>query len=152
MDRPIPRWRQAGKGSQNQKGAITAPERHPTPNCKQASLLTKNSWDSGQSTFARKIAAREQLPRRRRAHCTPRKPNGWDSGGDKSHPSTGDDYAHQGSGHLSCSDLERVQNAGPTKSAPLWSIREPEPERLKPGKGMQTRACSRQLSAEQHRA
>ena len=35
---------------QSQKGAITAPERHHLPNCKQASLLTKTSWDSGRST------------------------------------------------------------------------------------------------------
>ena len=27
-----PRWRQAGQGSQSQKGAIKAPERHPLPN------------------------------------------------------------------------------------------------------------------------
>ena len=37
-------------GSQSQKGAIAAPERHDLRNCKQASLLTKTSWDSGQST------------------------------------------------------------------------------------------------------
>ena len=30
----------------------------------QASLLTKTSWDSGRSTFAGRVAAREQLPRR----------------------------------------------------------------------------------------
>ena len=29
---------------------IVAPERHYLPNCKQASLLTKTSWDSGRST------------------------------------------------------------------------------------------------------
>ena len=28
---------------------------------------------------------------------------------------------HQTPGHLSCSDLGRAQNAGPTESAPLWS-------------------------------
>ena len=39
-------------GSQSQKGAITAPERHYLQNCKQASLLTKTSWGSGQSTSA----------------------------------------------------------------------------------------------------
>ena len=30
-----------------------APERHPIPNCRQASLLTKTSWDSGLLTSAR---------------------------------------------------------------------------------------------------
>ena len=35
-------------GSQNRKGAISAPGRHYLQNCKQASLLTKTSWGSGQ--------------------------------------------------------------------------------------------------------
>ena len=34
----------------------------------------------------------------------------------------------QAPGHLSCSDLGRAQNADPTKSVPLWSMQEPEPE------------------------
>ena len=90
---------------------------------------------------------------RRRAGCTPRKPSGRKWGGDKLQPSTGGDRARQAPGHLSCSDLGRAQNAGPTKSAPLWSTREtePEPELLRPGKCMQTRAHIRQFSAEQPR-
>jgi len=68
VDWPIPRWRQAGEGSQSWKGAMEAPERQQLPNCKQASLLTKTSWDSGQSTSARKVAARDQLPRRDTQH------------------------------------------------------------------------------------
>ena len=43
----IPRRRQAGEGSQSRKGAIAARERHPLPNCKHASLLSKTSLDSG---------------------------------------------------------------------------------------------------------
>ena len=34
------------------------------PNCKQTSLLTKTSWHSGWSTSGRRVAARDQLPRR----------------------------------------------------------------------------------------
>ena len=64
VDWPIARQRQAGEGSQSQKGAIAAPERHPITNCKQTSLLTKTSWDSGWSTSARRVAARDQLLRR----------------------------------------------------------------------------------------
>ena len=30
-------------------------------------------------------------------------------------------YANQAPGRLSCSDLGRAQNAGPTESVPLWS-------------------------------
>ena len=75
MDWPVPRWRQAGIGvgwgggwSQSWKRAIRAPERQPLPNCKQAPLLTKSSWDSGQLTSARRVTARDQLPRRDTRH------------------------------------------------------------------------------------
>ena len=110
MDRPIPYLGQAGKGSQSHKGAIAAPERHPIPNCKQTLLLTKTSWDSGWLTSTGRVAARDQLPRRDKARpLYTQKTSGWDWGGDKSQPSTGGDYAYQGTGHLSSSDLERVQ-------------------------------------------
>ena len=65
-------------------------------------------------------------------------------GGDKMHHTKGE-CAHQASGHLSCSDLGRAQNADPTKSAPLWSTQEPEPEQLRPGKCMQPSAHFRQF-------
>ena len=87
---------------------------------------------------------------RRCTCCTPRKPSGWDRGEDKSQPSTEGYYVHQGPGHLSCSDLGWAQNAGPTKSAPLWSTQEHEPERLRRGKCVQTRAHIRQFPAEQY--
>ena len=70
---------------------------------------------------------------RRRTCCTPRKPSGRDRGGNKSQPSSGGDCACQAPGHLSCLDLGQAQNAGPTKSTPLWSTWEPEPERLSLG-------------------
>ena len=60
--------------------------------------------------------------------------------------------AHQTHGHLSCSDLGRAQNAGPTESAPLRTTRVPEPEWLRPGKCIQPRAGFRQFPAEQPRA
>ena len=70
----------------------------------------------------------------RRCACfTPRKLSVWDRRGDKLKPSTGDDWACQAAGHLSCSDLEWAQNTGPTKSVPLWRTWEPEPEWLRPG-------------------
>ena len=100
MGQPIPRQRQAGECSQSWKGAIAAPERHPIPNSKQTSLLTKTSF-SGRLTSARRVAAGDQLPRR----DTPRKFSSSDGGGDKSQPSAGGNYARQGPGHLSCSDL-----------------------------------------------
>ena len=41
--------------------------------------------------------------------------------------------ARQTPHHLSCSDLGRAQNAGPTESVPLRTTWVPEPERLGPG-------------------
>ena len=82
---------------------------------------------------------------RRCSHCAPGKPSNQDQGGDKMHCPTQVESAHQASGRLSCSDLGRAQNAGPTKSVPVWSTREPEPERLRSGKCSQPRAHLRQF-------
>ena len=76
--------------------------------------------------------------------CTPKKPRVWDWGGDKMHHSAG--RAHSPSTWL-------PELLGPgkgtkrrqTKSVPLWSTREPEPEWLRPGKCMQPRARFRQF-------
>ena len=62
------------------------------------------------------------------------------------------DHACQTPGHLSCLDLGRAQNAGPTESVPLRNTQVPEPERLRPGKCIQPRASLRQFPAEQPRA
>ena len=86
---------------------------------------------------------------RRCSRCTPGKPGGWDRGDGKTHPQRGGNCARQAPGRLSCSDLGRAQNAGPTESAPLWSTGEAELERLRPGKCMQTGARLRQFPAEQ---
>ena len=89
---------------------------------------------------------------RSHAHCTPRKSSSWDRGGDKTNLPPRGDCVHQAPAHLSYLDLGSAQNTGPTKSTPLWSTREPEPEWLRPGKCKQTRACLRQFPAEQPRA
>ena len=86
---------------------------------------------------------------RRRTHCTPRKLSGWDGGGNKSQPSTGGNCAYQAPSYLRFSGLGRPQNAGPTKSAPLWSTREPGTEWLRPVECIQPRASIRQFLAEQ---
>ena len=159
MDRSIPHQRQAGGGSRSRKGAIASPERHPLPKCKQESLLTKTSWDFGCLTSAGVGHSQRSPPQkrytahlRRRAHCTSRKPSGWDRGGDKTQLPTGGICTHQAPGHLSCSDLGRAQNAGPTESVHLWSTQEPQPEQFRPGKCRQPRARLRQFLAEQPRA
>ena len=117
-------------GSQSWKWAITAPERHYLPNCKQASLLTKTSWGSGQSSSA------------------------WE-GEPVVHPEnqaagTGEAISHsdhdcQTPHHPSCLGLGRAQKTGPTESAPLRTTRVPEPERLRPGRCMQPEASLQRL-------
>ena len=82
---------------------------------------------------------------RQHSHCAPRKLSGWDKGGDKMpHPTWGE-CARQAPGHLSCLDLGKTQNTGPTESVPLWHTREPEPEWLRPGTCTQPRACFKQF-------
>ena len=124
-------------GSQSLKGAIAAPERPDLQNCKQASLLTKTSWGSGQLSFAWEGALVVHPENRvagmghaiSRSNCTGQTPR-----------------------HLSCSDLGRAQNAGPTESAPLRTTWVPEPEQLRPGRGMQPRASLGWFPVEQPRA
>ena len=98
--------------------------------------------------------SRRSAPQKRNRHtwkgaprCTPRK-GVLGRGGDKTRSPTGGDCFRQALGHLSCSDLGRAQNAGPTEPAPLWSTREPEPERLRPGECTQPRAGHRQVPEE----
>ena len=62
------------------------------------------------------------------------------------------DCAHQAPGHLSCSDLGRGRNTGPTESAPLGTACVPGPEWLRPGKCILPRAGLRQFLAKQPRA
>ena len=70
------------------------------------------------------------------------------TGEDTSHS----DHARQTPGHLSCSDLGRAQNVGPTESAPLRTTQVPEPEQLTPGKCIKPRAGLSRFLAEQPRA
>ena len=124
-------------GSQSRKGAIAAPERHYLPNCKQASLVTKTSWASGRSTSAwedalvihpenRAAGTREVIS------CS--------------------DCARQTPHHLSCSDLGRAQNTGPTEFVPLRTTWVPEPEQLSPGRCRQPRVGLGWFPGEQPRA
>ena len=132
----------------------TQPQRwHPLPNCEQApQLLTKSSWDTGRLTSAGRVAARDQLPRGDTRHtwdCAPTAHPGNRAAGTREvmRPT-----APPGACALakhpvawSCLDLGRAQNAGPTEVVPLWSTREPEPQRHGPGKCSQPRARLRQL-------
>ena len=90
-------------------------------------------WEDHNQRSASQKRHRAHL--RRHGLCTPRKPSGWDRGGDKPQPPMGGrgNCTHQTPGHLSFSDLGRAQNEDLTKSAPLWTTREPEPEWLNLG-------------------
>ena len=139
---PSPHWRQAVKGSQSQKGAFGPREASDTK--LQADFSANQDflglWMSNicQEGHSQRPAPqnRHTAHLRRYARCTPRKPSGWNGEGGKPLPPTGGEFAHQAPGHLSCSGLGWAQNAGPTKSAPLCSTREPEPKWLRPWKCM----------------
>ena len=86
---------------------------------------------------------------RQYSHCIPRKPSaGTREVIRRTAPYWGE-CAHQAPGHLSCSDLGRAKNTALTKSAPLWSTQEPEPEWLRPGKFMEPRGILDSFRAEQ---
>ena len=110
------------------QGATSTPEVASSTKLRAGSpLLAMSSWNPGGLTSARRVAARDQLPR-----------------GDTRHTRDGTLIAHPGNrvagkgevirrtahlgegarpapGRLSCSDLGRAQNAGPTEPVPLWS-------------------------------
>ena len=118
------------------EGAIAAPERHYLPNCKQASLLTKTSRGSGQSssTWEGVLVVH---PENQAA--------GTGEGINHS------DCTRQTPHHTNCSELGRAQNSGPKEFAPLRTTRVPESERLRTGRCMQPRAGLRWFLAEQPR-
>ena len=121
-------------------------------------MLTKISWDSGWSTSARRVAARDQLQKRHMAHlrrcadCIPRKLIGRDSRGDKSQqpqsPSTwSPELLEPGKGtkcrpiqvclcgipgnlNLNSLELGNALNPGPTSDSSRQSNLEPEQCRL----------------------
>ena len=125
MDRPTPHRRQAGEGSQPEPEACNRSLGEASSTKLQAGFVANQDflgfwtvdihWEGRSQRSAPQ--KRHMVHLRRRACSTPRKPSSWDGGGDKMHSPTGGDCAHQAPGHLSCSDLRKAQNAGPTKYA-----------------------------------
>ena len=114
-----PSWKERGKlGPRDDISSQTAHR------FSVANQIFLGSWtvDICQESCSQRLAPqkRHTAHLRWRPCCTLRKPSGWDWGGNKTHRTWGV-CAHQAPGRLSCSDLERAQNAGPTESAPLWS-------------------------------
>ena len=143
MDWPIPRQRQRGRP------ATARTRRQGVSRLPVANQVFLGSW---MVDIRHEVRSQRSAPQRRyRAHlrwhscCAPRKRSGWDQGGDKTHRPTWGVCARQVPGLLSCSDLGRAHNTGPTESVPLWSTRETEPEWLRSGKCMQPRAGLRQF-------
>ena len=74
----------------------------------------------------------------------PRKPSSWHRGGDKMHCPPGESVLTK---HWSPELLRpgKGTKQGQTKSMPLWSTPEPEPEWIRPGRCTQPRARFRQF-------
>ena len=132
------RWATARAGRQ---GAISTPEMASSAKLWAGSqLLTKSSWDPGWLTLSRRGAAWYQLTEE--IHSTPEMALLWHTwetewlGPRRWLRCTVHlgQCACQAPGCLSCSDLRRTQNSHPTKSVPLWSTQELEPEQLRSGK------------------
>ena len=147
----MPCWRRAGRGQPEPERGNLGPREVSSTKLQAGSVANQNFWGFWMVDICQEGCSQRSAPQKRHmaclrqsSHCSPRKPSSWDGGGDKMHPQSGEDCARQAPGHLSCSDLGRAQNAGPTKSAPLWSIR--EPERFRSGKCTQSRAHFRQFS------
>ena len=68
------------------------------------------------------LSHRPAIQERHTAHLrqcpgsAPGKPSGLDHGGDKMNQPTWGECTHQAHGRLSCSDMSREQDAGPTES------------------------------------
>ena len=150
-----PCWRQRGRwvaARAGRWGAISAPDMASSTKPWAGSwLLTKVSWDPGQLTSTRRVAVRDQLPRGDTQHT-------WDGALEANTGNQGagtgevircttqlGECACQAPSCLSCLDLERAQNAGPTESVPLWTTLESEPEQLRTWKCTQSRARFRQF-------
>ena len=101
-----------GDSRVGKQGAVLAPEMVSSTKVGAGSqFLTKSSWDPGWLTSARRVTVRDQFPMahlRWRSCCVPRKPRGWDQGGDDALPTWGE-CSHQAPGCLSCSDLGSAQ-------------------------------------------
>ena len=149
MDWPIPRQRQAGRGHLELKTGNLSPREASSTKLQAGFIANQDFMKFWMVDTCREGRSQRSAPQkrhtahlRRHTHCTPRKSSGWNGGGDKTCLPPGGDCIRQAPGHLSCSDLGRAQNTGPTESVPLWSTQEPEPERLRPGKCTQLRAHS----------
>ena len=94
---------QRGSG-QSQKWANSAPQMASPTKLQTGSLANQEFWDFGRLTSARRVAARDQLPRRD-TRCTrlacPE--TGWDCGGERFRCTWGEG-ARQAPGSLSFSD------------------------------------------------
>ena len=144
--------------SQSRRGAISPQRQHPLPNCNQASSSNQDFLGFWTFDICWEGYSQRSSPQKRhiahlrgRTHCHP----GNQAAGTREVircTAPGKSVLTKQLVALSCSDLRRAQNAGPTESAPLWNTREPEPEQLRPGKCMQPRAHLRQFPAKQPRA
>ena len=134
------------------RGAISAPEMASSQTVSRPLVANQVFLGSWTVDIHQEGCSQRSAPQRRHtahlrqcSHCTPRKPSGWDGGGDKTHHHTWEECALKAPGCLRCSDLGRAKSAGPNGFVPLWSTPELECVWLRPGKCTQPRACLREF-------
>ena len=98
VEAPPRHWKQQGRcvtarAGRQRAAPISAPETSILhQNVSRLSVAPTSSWDPGQLTSTRKVAASDQLPKgdTQRSRCAPRKQSSWDRGGDKHTASRGE--------------------------------------------------------------
>ena len=97
-------------GQPEPEGDNRGPREASSTKLQAGSFANQDSLEFWTVNIHREGRSQRSAPQRRHtAHlkgcacCTPRKPSGWDGGGNKSQPSTGEDSVRQAPGHLSCS-------------------------------------------------
>ena len=144
-DRPSPRWSEQAGNSQSWKARGNLCHRDGILHQTVSRLPVANQVFLGSWTVDIRQEGRSQRSAPQRRHTAQlrqrsQETEGLGPGRWWNPPPTWGELAHRAPCCLSCSDLGRAQNAGPTKDAPLWSTREPEPEWLRLGKCTQPRA------------
>ena len=135
MDRSIPTpeaERQAGNSqSRKVRGNLSPREGILHQTVSRPSVANQVFWDPGWLTSARRVAVRDQLPRRDTSEMALLQCTQETGAGTREVircTTQLGECACQAPGRLRCSDLGRAQNAGPAESVPLWSTQVPEPE------------------------
>ena len=95
MNQPIPHRRQGSGGRQPEpkRGKLSPRDSFPYPTANRLPVSNQDFLGFWTVDICQEGRSQRSAPQkrhtahlRRRAHCAPRKPSGWDGGGDKMHP------------------------------------------------------------------